>query len=303
MNCQIIFLVGLVMVSPVFAQEKNGFNLTGSAIPAAEIISGGPPRDGIPALTKPQFIGQEEADYLSSTDRVIGVFIGGEAKAYPIKILDYHEIVNDRIDDKPIVVTYCPLCGSGIVFDAMVENTLLEFGVSGLLYNSDVLLYDRQTESLWSQLMTEAVTGKMRGSRLTIIDSDHTTWGDWVERYPGTAVLSLNTGYGRNYMVEPYRGYEDTERLYFPVSHSKKSFPNKERVLGIEIKGSFKAYPVSTLSSGENVDVFKGISLIINYSPENQSIKATSDNEPVKQMITYWFAWYTFHPYTKVYKP
>ena len=303
MRAIIVIVCSLVTISSGISQTKNGFNLANATIPIDLIFAGGPPRDGIPALTNPAFIHWEEATYLDGNDRVIGLQINGEAKAYPIKIMDYHEVVNDELAKQPVVVTYCPLCGSGIVFEAVVSNNRLEFGVSGLLYNSDVLLFDRKTESLWSQLMTKAISGELKGEKLKIIPSENTTWADWLEKHPETTVLSLNTGYNRNYATGPYQGYDKSEQLYFPVTDKKGAFPNKERVLGIEIKGVYKAYPVSRLKQGTNQDEFKGVPLTITYDPKSENIIATSPTGPVTQMVVYWFAWFTFHPYTKIYKP
>ncbi len=302
MRANIVALLSLITISSGFSQTKNGFNLANASIPIAQIFAGGPPRDGIPALTNPAIIHPIEASYLDGGDRVIGLQIDGEARAYPIKIMDYHEVVNDKLAKQSVVVTYCPLCGSGIVFDAVVDNNRLEFGVSGLLYNSDVLLYDRGTSSLWSQLMTKAISGEFEGEKLQIISSENTTWADWLEKHPKTTVLSLNTGYTQNYAVGPYQGYDKTELLFFPVTDKKGTFPNKERVLGIEIKGNYKAYPISRLKPGTNHDEFKGVPLTITFDPESQNITASSQTGPIIQIVAYWFAWFTFHPYTKIYK-
>ncbi|WP_373509099.1 DUF3179 domain-containing (seleno)protein [Thiocapsa sp.] len=143
----------------------NAFDLSGGLAPPDEIHVGGPPRDGIPALTDPAFVPAAQADFLAPDDRILGLTPGGEARAYPIAILNRHEIVNDGIGGRAVAVTYCPLCGTGVAFDALHTGRRVEFGVSGLLYNSDVLLYDRQTESLWSQIAKQAVTGPMKGQR------------------------------------------------------------------------------------------------------------------------------------------
>ena len=161
-----LVLASFISASCDAASSKNGFDVGNSSIPVAEILSGGPPRDGIPSIDDPHFITSDRADFLDPEDRVIGVSRNGEARAYPIAIMNWHEIVNDRIGDESIVVTYCPLCGTGMVFLAPPG---LEFGVSGLLYNSDVLLYDRQSESLWSQIMMQAVSGERLGEKLNLL--------------------------------------------------------------------------------------------------------------------------------------
>ena len=170
--------------------QKNGFNLSDLTIPFREIKQGGPPKDGIPAINHPRFESASNATFLKPNDLIIGVEINSIAKAYPVKILNWHEIVNDEISARPVVVTYCPLCRSGLVFNARVMGSTYTFGVSGLLYNSDVLLYDRETRSLWSQLMGASVAGTNSGKTLEVITSQMVTWAEWKERYPETLVLS-----------------------------------------------------------------------------------------------------------------
>ena len=147
--------------------------------------------------------------------------------------MNWHEIVNDQVGEKPVVVTYCPLCRSGVVFDALTDKQVYEFGVSGLLYNSDVLLYDRQTESPWSQLVGAAVAGELSGTALEMVPSAMVTWAEWKKKHPGTQVLSTETGYARNYEQTPYALYGLTEDLMFPINHQNKVLPNKELVVGI----------------------------------------------------------------------
>jgi hypothetical protein len=149
-----------VLCTVVHAQTKNGFDLGDASVPIDQIRHGGVPRDGIPSIDNPKFIDAADADFLRGKDRILGVFRNGVAKAYPIKILDYHEIVNDHFGDEAILVSYCPLCYTGMVFSVQGNDVAFDFGVSGLLYNSDVLLYDRETGSLWSQILSKAITGR-----------------------------------------------------------------------------------------------------------------------------------------------
>jgi hypothetical protein len=286
------------------AERKNGFDLDGSQVPARQILRGGPPRDGIPSLDNPSFISPRQASFLEATDRILGVVIDGTARAYPIRILNYHEIVNDRIGSTRFVVTYCPLCGSGVVFDATVAGRRLEFGVSGLLYNSDVLLYDRKTRSLWSQLKREAITGPMRGERLEMIPVTHTSWKDWQERYPDTRVLSTATGYSRNYRVNPYPGYSNSGHLYFPVSEEDNRYPRKTMIMGIEIDRQFKAYPFTELEKSPRrfKDSFMGQPLSIVFDEEHQTGRVLDGaGRELPTTTAFWFAWYAFHPDTEVY--
>ena len=197
---RVLALVGILLGVSVYsfamsAGSANGFDLSNSSLPPEEIIRGGPPRDGIPALTDPKMIAAGDANFLKPADRIVGITLKGQSRAYPISILNWHEIVNDNIDGQQYAVTYCPLCGTAVAFDATIDGDSTEFGVSGLLYNSDVLLYDRDTESLWSQILSEAVSGERIGSKLTLLPVSHTTWRDWREKHPDTLVLSDDTGH------------------------------------------------------------------------------------------------------------
>jgi hypothetical protein len=183
------------------------------------------------------------------TNFILSLTSGEIAKAYPIKILNWHEIVNDRVADQYITITFCPLCGTGMTFDANLPNGKLTFGVSGLLYQSDMLLYDHQTESLWSQIMSEAVTGPLTGTHLTLLPSTQTTWQEWQNKYPKTLVLSEQTGFKRDYNRDPYEGYDTTPRLIFNVDKLSNQFHPKEKIVGIELEGVTKAYPFSELAT------------------------------------------------------
>jgi len=272
-------------------------------VPREEILSGGPPKDGIPALTDPQVVSAEEATYLRAADRVLGVVIGTQARAYPIRILNWHEVVNDQLSGTPIVVTYCPLCGTGMVFRAERRGQRMLFGVSGLLYNSDVLLHDKETESLWSQLKMEAVTGPRLGEQLEWLPAQHITWEIWRTAHPQTDVLSLNTGYDRDYGHDPYAGYATNSRLMFPVRHRDARLAPKAWVAGVLIDGQPKAYPLKRLSSGHVLEDRVGVQMLhIMYDANARSVQVTDANKnevPVVQ--AYWFAWAAFYPETWLY--
>jgi len=200
----------------------SAFDFSRHSIPLDQIHSGGPPKDGIPALYDPEFFPAVRADYLKPQDRVLGISLNGEAKAYPIRILIWHELVNDHVGGHPVLVSYCPLCGTGMIFDAQLQEKRFLFGVSGKLYNSDVLFYDKETESLWSQIKMEAVTGPLTGKKLRLLSAEHTTWEAWQAKYPETVVLSSQTGHHRDYALNPYSEYEATKRLMFPVANQDK---------------------------------------------------------------------------------
>lgn len=282
---------------------KNGFPFTNLKIPCEAIQQGGPPRDGIPSIDNPRFMAANEVDFLTKKERVLGVFYNGIAKAYPLKIMDQHEIVNDSFDGQPVAVTYCPLCSSGIAFDAVVGEKALQFGVSGLLYNSDVLLYDRTTESLWSQIEMKAVNGYLSGQRLTPLPTFLTTWEDWQKRYPSTLVLSKTTGFKKNYETLSYFEYRQSPELMFPVAHKNNQLPAKSMVIGVEWKGAYKAYSFKFLKkqTAPFVDNWNGKKLTIHYNPEAKSAMVFDENGDLLPAVTlYWFAWYAFHPETEI---
>ncbi|MCV6609270.1 MAG: DUF3179 domain-containing protein [Amphritea sp.] len=300
-----LITVSLAPFSP--ARTLNGFDLSDSLIYQGHIMPGGPPKDGIPAIDSPLFETAEQADWLQPDDRVIGVFYNGIARAYPIAILNWHEIVNDRYADQPVVVTYCPLCGSGVVYRSVIDQQELDFGVSGLLYNSDVLLYDRQTDSLWSQLHHRAISGPMKGKVLMPLTASHSRWQDWQERYPDTQVLSRDTGTERDYSRNPYGDYDDSTLLYFPVEFMSQAYHPKERVIGVELKGVARAYPFSELArrgeQGEFNDTLAGTELRIVYDAVARDAQVyLADGQSLPVVNLFWFAWYAFHPGTEVFK-
>jgi hypothetical protein len=299
-------LAGTLSSSDLAAEvTKNGFDLDGALVPVREIVAGGPPRDGIPAIDDPQFRpASDPGEHLDDDDRVLGVERNGEAKAYPIAILNYHEIVNDTVGGEPVVVTYCPLCGSGMVFLATIDGERRFFGVSGLLYNSDVLLYDRASDSLFSQLLMRAVTGPLEGASLQMVAASHTTWADWRRRHPDTRVLSTETGHARDYRRNPYPGYESSRTVFFPVSTKDRRYHPKERVLGLVLDGVSKGYPFVELGTmgGPVEDQVGGQSLTVLFDTEHQTARIVDESgDELPTVVAYWFAWRTFHPEAEVF--
>ncbi|VAX33104.1 hypothetical protein MNBD_NITROSPINAE05-131 [hydrothermal vent metagenome] len=296
---RIIFSVGALVLF-------SGFDMSRYSIPVDEILSGGPPKDGIPALSQPKFVTVKAAEnFMKDDDRVLGLARNGEAKAYPIKILNWHEIVNDTIGSQAVVVTFCPLCGTGMVFDGKIKGKNLTFGVSGLLYQSDMLLYDRKTDSLWSQIKREAVTGPLMGARLQLLSSTQTSWSAWKKLHPETRVLSRETGHQRDYDRDPYKGYYKSSRLMFTVKNQNKIYHPKERVIGLEIDGKFKAYPFSELAQAQQpvADKLNGIAIEVTFDKKSQTaVIRDSQGKALPTVVGFWFAWFTFHPDTGIYK-
>lgn len=308
-----MFIAFRMIIAPELlnASSSNGFDLSDSEIPARKIKQGGPPRDGIPAINSPRFIpASEAATFMHEDDRVIGLDINGLARAYPVKILNYHEIVNDKINGQGILISYCPLCGTAMAFDSNVAGRDLKFGVSGLLYNSDVLMYDQQTESLWSQILGRAISGPARGTRLQSIPVVHTNWRGWLQTHPQSSVLSTQTGYTRDYSENPYARYNKSKRLWFPVTHRDKRYSRKEWVIGLEMNGVTRVWPFSELDRiWEQVpqkeyvdDSINGQPVRIHYQPHNRSAWITTGSGQVLNGISaFWFAWIAFHPDSEVF--
>ena len=209
-----------------------------------ELLSGGPSRDGIPPIDKPKFISVAEAKkWIDDKEPVIFVKIDNKVKAYPISVLMWHEIVNDELSNKKISVTFCPLCNSAIVFDRELEGKIYDFGTSGLLRNSDLVMYDRQTESLWQQFTGEGIVGNMVEKQLTILPSSLIGFKDVYTNFPNALVLSKDTGFNRSYGKNPYVGYDDINQS--PFLFDKKSddrLAPMQKVLTISLGNIDKAY-------------------------------------------------------------
>jgi hypothetical protein len=296
-------LIALVLAWPGSAVGKGGFDLSNSELPRRDIKSGGPPKDGIPAVDHPTFLrAADAATWLRDEDRVLGLVFGRHVRAYPIAIMNYHEIVNDQFGEHYLVITYCPLCGTGMAFESEGPAA---FGVSGLLYNSDVLLYDRRTESLWSQLLGRAISGPRKGEGLTMIPLQHTTWRDWSSRHPETFVLSRQTGHRRDYSQTPYAGYESSSDIYFRVANRSRRYHPKEWVVGLEINGAFKAYPFSELSAARLPieDELGGAPIRVHFDADNgRGWVSDAEGAEIASVLAFWFAWYAFHPETEVFE-
>lgn len=219
-------------------------------VPLDEIRSGGPPRDGIPPIDHPQFVTLSSANsWLHDREPVIAVQRNGVAKAYPLQILIWHEIVNDTLGDEPIAVTFCPLCNSAVAFQRQLDEHVLDFGTTGRLRHSDLVMWDRQTESWWQQLTGEAIIGTLAGKRLTMIPASLVSYAAFKQTFPDGRVLSQETGFHREYGRNPYRGYDASDSTPFLLSGSPDPrLPPMERVVAITLEGQNKAYPYRVLA-------------------------------------------------------
>lgn len=256
--------------------QSNGTGDNSWLIPRDEVRDGGPGKDGIPALSNPEFISASEVNYLDEDDLVLGFAEGNNPRAYPHAILDWHEIVNDDISDRSVAVIYCPLTGTGIGWDRIVDGEKTTFGVSGLLYNSNIIPYDRRTDSNWSQLLLKSVNGKMAGTSAKTYNLIETDWKTWKEMFPASKVVSRSTGYNRNYNRYPYGNYKsDNDFLIFPVSNKDDRLPSKERVLAVISGNDAKAYRFEAfMDDGVIEDIFQSKSLVIRGSAEDNLMVA-----------------------------
>ncbi|MCC5858569.1 MAG: DUF3179 domain-containing protein [Ectothiorhodospiraceae bacterium] len=295
-----------------------------------ESLSGGPPKDGIPSIDAPDWWTAERADtFLSPHDRVIGVFRNGEARAYPQRILVWHEIVNDTIGGNGVSITYCPLTGTALGF-LRGDNTL---GVSGRLVNSNLIMYDRDTDSYWPQVLAAAVRGPHTGQALEEIRVVWTTWERWRERHPRTRVLSDETGFIRNYRRDPYGSYNPLEGYYvpdsgrfFPVMHENGRYPPKQEIFGFRTareavavdrdhlrdqgllihQGPEQDYLIIHDPGLDTAWVFSPVPEQtpshdeLRFGPQGPEHPELEGLEPVNGFEAMWFAWYAFYPDTVV---
>ena len=251
-------------------------DFTKYAVPYSEIRRGGPPRDGIPPIDSPTFEPVSDASsYMTEHEPVLSVEIGGEARAYPLAVLIWHEIVNDELGGVPITVTYCPLCNTAIVFDRRVGDAeqVLDFGTTGYLRHSDMVMWDRQTESWWQQITGLAIVGEFTGTRLDFLPATLVSWKDFRDSFPNGGVLSRDTGYPRDYNRPPYAGYDSRDdRPFMFRGELDDRLPPVGRVVGLNIGDTPVAYPFSLLNSTPVInDSVAGTDITIFYAPDTQS--------------------------------
>lgn len=233
-----------------FRSQWPDTDFCNSSLDFDTIISGGPPRDGIPAVNDPLMETVAEAqEWLVEQSPVISVEIDGEARAYPQAILMWHEIANDEIAGVPIAVTFCPLCNSSLVFDRRFDGQVLTFGVSGVLRNSDMVMFDRESESWWQQFIGQGIAGQYNDELLDIVPSQVVGFGQFAEQFPDGLVMSRETGAGRSYGVNPYSGLDDGNT---PVTSLFRGdydsrLPDRSRVLAVDLEGATIAYPFGLL--------------------------------------------------------
>ena len=269
---------------------KTDFSKT--SIDIKKIKNGGPPKDGIPSIDKPKF---EALNATQFPDDAEGILVqhDGQQRFYPYNIIVFHELVNDSLGDYHILVSYCPLCGSGIVFNRKIKGKIYDFGVSGYLFESNLLMYDRITESLWSQARTESVVGEMLGIKLKIEPMQLITLGEVKKKYPQAKILSTDTGHRRNYMATAYEGYFTSDGLMFPITNKDERFKNKEMMYITEVGDKSLAIPLKALTKPTQTQEIDGKS--VEVKKDGDEIRVTADGKNVPGYFEMWFSWYTHH--------
>ena len=282
-----------------------------------KIRRGGPPKGGIgvergiPALAKENinFVSVEEADeWISDNELVLAFIYKGVKRVYPYQILVFHEIANDIVAGDPILITYCPLCGTGIAYESYVEvdgkRVETRFGVSGKLFNSNLIMYDEETDTYWQQIDGKAIVGELTGQELKEISIDTVVWGEWKIAHPDSEVLSQDTGMNRNYGRDPYGSYYEDSFLFFPVEEEDDRIFAKDYVFGIEVNDFYKAYrEIDVKELGVIEDVVNGVNIRIERLEDGRvTVTNVDTGEEIVKEVGFWFSWYAFHPDTDLYE-
>lgn len=277
------------------------FNATTKAsVSLSELKQGCPKRDCIPSIDNPKFIKVANVDFMTSDEIVIVATKDNLTKIYSRNILESHEIVNDWFGSLPVAVTFCPLCGSAVAVIRIIDGKVTEFGVSGVLHNSDLVMYDRNSNSLWGQLDAKSIVGPQTGNKLRKISAQLMTWQQAAKTYPDAQVLSKDTGFPFQYNKVSYQKYYDSDKVVFPVSGFDARAHKKAIVYGFQI-GSFdvaftQKYLQKHPSFEQKIGEFR-LQVTRNANGHVQVVNTANDKELIVTHA-YWFAWYNFHPKT-----
>ncbi len=296
-------LAASLLAGPGAAQTLNGFDTSGAGVPRELLVAGGPKRDGIRSVDAPSFVPLGEATWIDAATPVLGVTAGGVARMYPVHLLEYHQIVNDELGGVPLAVTWDPLTSLPRVFHRRLEGEkgadaqVLEFGVSGLVYNGGFLMYDRQTESLWSQFRGEAIAGPLAGRRLARETVRHEPVGVWLARHPRSVVLAPPDPERIDYRFSPFTEYWVKNEISYPVAARDTRYHAKEVVVGVSHGGRSRAYlgSIATREGGRIDDELGGARIRLAYDPETSTFRVDVP-EGVEFTESYWLAWKAFLP-------
>lgn len=269
------------------------------SIELSELSQGCPRVDCIPAINQPEFGAISDITFLHKKDTMMVVEYNGILKAYPRKIMQSHEIVNDYFAGKPLMISYCPLCGTAVAFIPIIDGRRVEFGVSGLLHNSDLVMYDRKTASLWGQITGRAIVGSKTGERLKTVSVGVLSWDELKQQYPDSQILLRPKGNKSQYKKFRYKKYTQSQKLMFPVSARDARLAAKKFVYGIEIDNEFIAFEEKYLKKRSPlVESFGKRTLQVAYDKGKVTATDKKTGEQFNVLRVYWFAWYAFHPET-----
>jgi len=294
--------VGLGEFSPV-PITLAGWKTNGERrlVPLAQFRAGGPGRDGIPALTQPRVVPVAAVRHLAPKAPVIELVVAGEARAYPLEVLVWHEIVNDVLGGRPVAVTFCPLCNTALVFDPRVAGRVLEFGTTGLLRNSDLVMYDRQTETWWQQFGGLGLIGDFAGTKLRKLPARIVSWEAFASTHPRATVVGRETGYDRPYGTNPYPGYDDADSgpWFAAANEEDRRLRPKERVVFIEHGDDAIAVPHAALRAGRTVRIrLGGRNLTVRIVRGGVDVRSGGRTIPYTE--PFWFAVAAFRPHVRI---
>ena len=301
----LLALAGVAWANPLmWAVEWPDTDFSKHSVEFEEILSGGPPKDGIPSIDEPEFVAVSEVDGLADTEPVVGLVVGGEARAYPLRVLIWHEIVNDTVGGVPVTVTYCPLCNSSIAFDRRIDGRVLDFGTTGKLRNSDLVMYDRQTESWWQQFMGEGIVGEMTGRKLKMLPSRLESFARFRERAPEGRVLVPSSPGIRPYGANPYVAYDTARAPFLYRGDMPDGIEPMVRVIAVD----GEAWSLPLLREKGNID--KGDLVLRWVEGQNSALDSRAiakgrdvgnvvvqrSGEDVVHDVTFAFVFHAFHP-------
>ncbi|MGP0069257.1 MAG: DUF3179 domain-containing (seleno)protein [Isosphaeraceae bacterium] len=294
---------------PALPPIETIFNLKDLTIPLDKILRGLQPKDGFKALTNPSASPVAEASFLEPGSRVVGLTVDGVSRAYPINVLNWHELINDHLGHTELAITYCSLCDSVTVFDRRLDGQVFEFGVSGMVYLSNMLFFDRTDQALWSQMTSTAISGPHAGRTLRRIDGwEMTTFGAWRASHPDSTVVNFQTGRDHAYSSDPHRAYFETETLdsrYQDLATDAR-LRNKARIIGVRYGGEARAYPIEALKAAGRatiLDRIGGEPVELAVEPATGAVRVVRVPETGLVIHTLWFAWVARFPETEIYQP
>lgn len=303
-----IFPIGTASANPSYWKlEWPKTDFSKHSVPFGEIFSGGPPKDGIPPIDDPKFVPIADETDLTDTDPVIGLTLNGEAKAYPLRILIWHEIVNDTVGGIPVSVTFCPLCNTAVVYDRRLDGKILDFGTTGKLRNSDLVMYDRQTESWWQQFLGQGIIGEMTGKTLKAVPARLESWANFKKRAPKGVVQVPNNKRMRAYGANPYAGYDSLPQPFLYSGDMPKAVPPLSRVVSTQDRS--QGWSLDLLKAKKEIRLPEG--LVLRWEPGQNSALDSSiiaegadvgnvtvqrNGEDIPYFVDFAFAFHAFFP-------